>query len=230
MAKKHYKEEDGLQAVEQTLNKTELFIQENQKTLTFVVIVILLVVAAYLGYQRYIQLPNEREAQAQMFMAERYFEIDSFNLALNGDGNYLGFNQIMDNYSGTRSANLAKYYTGVSYLRMGKYQQAIDFLSKYDSEDEMVNPISKGDIGDANMELGNKEEAVKYYMKAVDASSNNFTAPIYLMKAGKVLESLNKNEEALKLYTRIDKEYHKSTEARSIEKYITRVKIKLGTH
>jgi len=228
MSKKHYKEEDGLQAVEQTLNKTELFIQNNQKTLSLIAVAILAFVAGYFAYERYVKLPNEREAQAQMFMAERYFEKDSFNLALNGDGNNYGFLQIVDNYSSTRSGNLAKYYIGVSYLHMGQFEQALESLKDFEANDEMVYPIAKGDIGDAYMELGNKEDAIKYYLKAVDASTNNFTTPIYLMKAARVYEDIGNNEKALELYKKIDTDFHNSTEANSIEKYITRVKAKLG--
>ncbi|MCK5535718.1 MAG: tetratricopeptide repeat protein, partial [Bacteroidales bacterium] len=157
--KKHYKQDDSFQAVEESLTRTEQFIQKNQNTLSTVVVIVIAIVAGYLAYDRYIALPNEQEAQSQMFMAERYFEVDSFQLALNGDGNYLGFNQIIDNYGGTLSGNLAHYYAGISNLKLGQFQQAIDLLENFDANDAMVNPISKGAIGDAYCELGNLDEA-----------------------------------------------------------------------
>ncbi len=228
--KKHYKQDDSFQAVEESLTRTEQFIQKNQNTLSTVVVIVIAIVAGYLAYDRYIALPNEQEAQSQMFMAERYFEVDSFQLALNGDGNYLGFNQIIDNYGGTLSGNLAHYYAGISNLKLGQFQQAIDLLENFDANDAMVNPISKGAIGDAYCELGNLDEAADYYLDAANVSENSFTTPYFLFKAGKVLEELGQLKKALDAFENIDKKFHNSAEARSIEKYITRVEIKLGVN
>ena len=100
-------------------------------------------------------------------------------------------------------------------------------MKDFEADDEMVYPIAKGDIGDAYLELDDKENAIKYYLKAVNASKNDFTTPIYLMKAARVYEDMGNNEKALELYKKIDTEFHNSTEANSIEKYITRVETKL---
>jgi tetratricopeptide (TPR) repeat protein len=228
MTKKNNKQEDGFHVVEESLTRSEQFIQKNQNLLSTVIVAILALVAAYLAYDRYIALPNEQEAQSQMFMAERYFAVDSFNLALNGDGNYMGFNQIIENYGRTKSGNLANYYAGISNLKMGQFEKAIALLKDFKADDAMVNPIAKGAIGDAYSELGNMDEAAKYYSEAAEVSDNAFTSPYFLFKAGEVLEQNGKLDEALKAYETIDTKYHSSAEARSIEKYITRVKIKAG--
>lgn len=224
MAKKK-EQKEHFEVVEETLTKTERFIEDNQQMITFVVVALVLVVAGYVAYYRYIALPNERDAQSQMFVAERYFERDSFNLALNGDGNYLGMLSIIDEYSGTESANLAHYYAGISYLNMGEYQKAIDYLSDFDSDDMMVGPIALGAMGDAYAELGNNTEAIKYYLRATNKAENNFVSPFYLKKAGLLYEKENQFAEALEVYERIQKEYNTSNEARMIEKFITRAKI-----
>lgn len=116
MAKKKTKEDDNLQELESALTRTEQFIEDNQKPIIYTVGVIVLIVVAYLGFNKFYLQPKQEEALSQMFMAENYFEKDSFNLAINGDGNYLGFLDIIDDYGITKSANLAKYYTGISYL------------------------------------------------------------------------------------------------------------------
>lgn len=125
-----------------------------------------------------------------MWMAEQYFAKDSFNLALNGDGNYLGFLDIIEEYSITKSANLANYYTGISYLHLGQYENAIEYLKQFESNDKMIAPIAYGAIGDAYVELENTDEALVFYKKAVTSSENDFTAPIYLMKIGLVQEKM----------------------------------------
>jgi tetratricopeptide (TPR) repeat protein len=184
---------------------------------------IIVIIGGYLGYQRFVVSPKEKEAQSQMWMAEQYFARDSFNLALHGDGNYLGFLDIVDEYSITKSANLANYYIGISYLHLGQYEQAIEYLEAFESEDKMVAPIAYGAIGDAYMELEKPDEALKFYEKAVTKSENNFTTPIYLMKVGFVYEQNQDYEKALEAYQTIKNDFPESAEGRQIDKYIARV-------
>ena len=228
MTKKKTAQEDNLQELESALTRTEQFIEDNQKKITYVVGAIVVIVGIYLAFNRFYMQPKENEALSQMFMAENYFEKDSFNLALNGDGNYLGFLDIIDDYGLTKSANRAKYYTGISYLHLGQYEDAIDYLKKFKTNDLLLGPVKTGAIGDAMLELGNTDDALKQYKKAYSETDNILTTPIYKMKAAKLLESMNKLEEALKLYEEIKKEYPESAEGSTVDRYIARVKIKIG--
>jgi tetratricopeptide (TPR) repeat protein len=222
VSKSKGKKEDNLEVVEHALTNTEHFIEQNQRTITIGLIAIIAIVGIFLGYKRFIVSPKEKEAQSQMFAAEQYFEKDSFNLALKGDGNYLGFLDIIDQYKSTKSGKLARYYSGISYLRLGKFQEAIDQLKKFNLKDDMVSPISKGAIGDAYCELGRTGEAIDFYIKAARMRPNNFVTPIYLMKAGELLEANKEYAKALPLYKEIEKDYPESNEGRKIEKYIAR--------
>lgn len=228
MAKKKSTKDDNLQELESALTRTEQYIEDNQKVITYVVGAVILIVGAYLAFHKFYMQPKEEEALSQMFMAENYFEKDSFNLAINGDGNYLGFLDIIDDYGMTKSANLAKYHTGISYLHLGQYEDAIDYLKKFKTDDLLLAPIKIGAIGDAMLELGEKENALKQYKKAYSKTENKLTTPIYKMKAAKLLESMDKFDEALKLYEEIKKDYPQSTEGTTVDKYIARVKIKKG--
>jgi tetratricopeptide (TPR) repeat protein len=142
---------------------------------------------------------------------------------LNGDGNYLGFLGIIDKYGVTKSANLSQYYAGVCYLKKGDFNKAIEHLENFDSDDEFVGPMATMAIGDAYMELNQAEKAAGYYEKAADQRKNEFTTPVCLMKAGWAYEDLGKFEQALKVYKRIKDEYPRSTEARDIPKYISKM-------
>lgn len=210
------------------LTRTEQYIEDNRKVLMIVVIAIVVVVGGYLGYKKLYVAPMEAEAHQEMFMAEQYFAKDSFKLALNGDAQYPGFISIIEQYGSTKAGNLSNYYAGICYLNMGQFDKSIEYLSDYSTDDKMLYPVSQGAMGDANLELGKNEEALSFYKKAADEKPNDFTTPIYLMKAGFVLEKLNRWEEALATYERIEKEYNRTNEGRKIEKYITRVKIKLN--
>jgi tetratricopeptide (TPR) repeat protein len=218
------KAEERLEVVEEALSKSELFIEKNQKAITGVVILLVAVVLGYFGVNRYYIQPRNEQAIEQMFMAEKYFEADSLDKALLGDGNYLGFLDIIDEYSMTKASNLASYYTGVIYLKQGKYEEAIFHLKKFKSKDNMIKPIAQGLIGDAYLELSETEKAIIQYLAAAKASKNELTAPLYLFRAGLVYEMQSDYSRALGLYEQIKKDYTSSNEGRMMDKYIARVK------
>jgi len=226
MAKKIDNTEEKIHAVEEALSKSERFIEKNQKILTIVIGSAVIIVLGIFAFQKLYIAPREKAAQGQMFVAQKYFEEDSLNKALNGDANYPGFLDIIDDYSMTKSANLAKYYAGIIYLKQGKYEDAITYLNKFDSGDEFVGPMATGGIGDAYMELGQKDKAVEYYLKASKQQENDLTTPLYLMRAAFVYEEQGKFDKAVELYEKIQKEHVKSTEARDIDKYIEQAKAK----
>ncbi|AHW61145.1 Tetratricopeptide repeat-containing protein [Draconibacterium orientale] len=228
MAKKNVEQADNLQELESALTKTEQFVEDNSKIISFVVGGIIIVVAAYLGFNKFYVQPKEDEAISQMFMAENYFEKDSFNLAINGDGNYLGFLDIIDDYGITKSANRAKYYTGISYLYLGEYETALDYLNDFKTDDLLLAPVAEGAKGDAYLELGETDNALKQYKKAYAASDNELTTPVYMMKAANLLESMDELEDALALYEAIKTEYPQSSEGTNADRYIARIKTKLN--
>jgi tetratricopeptide (TPR) repeat protein len=160
-----------------------------------------------------------------MFMAERYLEMDSLNLALKGDGNYLGFLDIADNYKMTKAGNLAAYSAGICYLYLGNYNEAIKYLDKYKKKDQVIASIAIGATGDAYVELGDLEKGASKYEEAADYAENSFNTPVYLMKAANIYELQKKYDKALSLYERIQDKYPESTEGSTIDKYIARVKV-----
>lgn len=226
--KKQNQTDDQFVAVEEALSKTEQFIENNQKTLTTVVLIIAAIVLAFFAFRKFYLQPQQDEAQSEMFMAQKYFEQDSLNLALNGDGNYPGFLDIIDEFGMTESGNLANYYVGVIYLNQGQYEGAIDYLKDFEGDDQMVAPMAKSAIGDAYMELDQPDKAASYYMEAANMSEDNFTTPKYLIKAGWTYEILGEYDNAEDAYKRVKTEFPNSTESRGIDKYIARAKTKTG--
>jgi tetratricopeptide (TPR) repeat protein len=213
-----------ISTVEETLTRTEQYLEDNYKSILIgLVVVVVIVGIVWLG-KLYLGKRNE-EAQSQMYQAERYLEQDSVKLALNGDGNYLGFLQIIKDYKFTKAANLANYSAGICYLHLGNFQEAISYLNKYSKEDKVIGSIALGATGDAYVELGNTEKGIAKYIEAADYAANSFNTPLYLMKAGELYELNGEYNEALKLYEKIQSLYPESTEGTTIEKYISRVKL-----
>jgi len=208
-------------------NRTEAWVEKNQKIIIGVVAVIAICVLAYLAYQEFVQKPKEVEAMNEMFQAQSYFDqalngtaSDSlYVLSLNGGEGKYGFLEIIENYGGTRAANLANYYAGMAFLNTQKYQEAIDHLDDFESEDDIVAPLAEGAIGDAFVQLNQEDEALKYYEKAAEMRTNEFTTPRFLLKAGITALNLGKTDEAISYFEKISEEYPKSPEAVKAELY-----------
>lgn len=219
--------------IDPNLQGIQLFYEKNKNMVNYVGGGLLVLIAAVCFFKFYYLPEQEAEASNEIFWAETAFERDSFNLALRGgalvmttEGQkpMMGFEQIAADYSMTKTGNLANYYTGICYLRTGKFEQAIEFLKAYDGKDEMVASIALGAIGDSYMELGKMDDAVNYYLKAANQSHNTFTTPYYLKKAGFVCEQQGDFKEALSAYERIQKEFNSTNEGRAIDKDIAKVK------
>ncbi|MGC9343410.1 MAG: tetratricopeptide repeat protein [Bacteroidales bacterium] len=218
---------DSFEGIESALTRTEQFIEDNSRVLSYVILGIIAAVLIVMGTRRFYFKPLEDEAASQMFMAEKFFERDSFNLALNGYGTYPGFLQITEDYGITKAANLAEYYAGISYLRLGEYENAIDYLKSFKTDDILVGAAKFTALGDAYVELGDYEEAVKSYKKAIDDFPNDYSTPLVMKKTALVYEEMEEYKEANDIYRSIDREYPDSEEARDIQKYITRTNLKM---
>ncbi len=214
--------------LDESASRTEAWVAKNQQYIIIGIGVVALAVLAYLGYRKFIQEPTQMEATNEMFQASQYFEQalassnpDSlFTLALEGGEGKYGFLDIIDKYSGTQAANLANYSAGMAYLNMNNYEDAIKHLSDFSTDDAIVGAKAKGAIGDAFAQLGQNSEAMEYYQKAIDHSDNEYTAPLYLMKAGMMALETGSKDKALAFFNRIKDEYPNSDQGRNVEVFI----------
>lgn len=229
MAKEEIEKVKETVTVASTGNKFEDFYNKNKKMIMIAGGGVLAAIAAIFFYQKQIKEPKELEASNAIFKAEYYFGLDSFNLALNGRGEMLGFLGIIDEFGGTKAGNNAHYYAGVCYLRTGKFQDAIDQFEQFKSDDVNLSAMAIGCTGDAYRELGDSQKAVEYYEKAAAKNTNSFTSPYFLKKAAGTYENdLKDVQKALDIYIKIEKEYINTVEGRDIQKYIARAKAALG--
>ena len=182
----------------------------------------------FLGYDKYIQEPNERLAMNDMYSAQKYFndavnnsaQDSLFTLSLNGAEGKYGMLDIAETYSGTKAGNLANYYAGMAYLNMKDYVNAIEYLNAFESSDDVLGPIAKGGIGDAFVQLEQLEDAYDYYVQAAKDKTNNYTTPMYLYKAGVIGLKIGKNAKALDYFKTIKSDFPESTEAKDIDVFI----------
>ncbi|MEP1489208.1 MAG: tetratricopeptide repeat protein [Algibacter sp.] len=219
--------------LDETASKTEDFVAKNQKYIFIIIGVVAAVVLGSLAYKEYVAKPKQMEAMNDMFQAQKYFDQavtgvakDSlYNLALNGGEGKFGMLDIISEYSGTPSANLASYYAGTAYLRLKDYEKAIEHLGNFSSEDEVLSPLAKGNIGDAFVQLNQKEDALGYYEEAAKMRNNAYTTPMYLNKAGAVALDLGQVDKALAYFKRIKEEFANSTEAATVDVFIGKAQV-----
>ena len=227
MAKQNTKQGDErLENVEEALSKTELWIENNQKTLWGILIAVLVIAFGIFGVTKYMEKRN-KTASAQIFKAQQYFENEQYENALNGDGNNLGFLDIISDYGSTKTGKLAQYYAGISYMKLGNYQDAIEHLKKYNNKDQILAPMALGAIGDCYMELGDNQNAVNYYGKAAHKCPNDFTTPMFLVKEGMTYEIMGNYGKALEAYRLLKKDYPLSNEAFDISRNIAYLEEKM---
>ncbi|MGL5682943.1 MAG: tetratricopeptide repeat protein [Marinifilaceae bacterium] len=222
---KEQQQVDNLEQIEGALSRSEQFIEKNQKNLLAALLIIMVAVGGWFGYDKLVREPKVAEAQAQLFGAQTLFENDDYTTALNGDGNRLGFLEVANKYSATPAGNLANYYAGLSYLYLGEYENAIAKLKAFSADDLLMGNMALANIGDAYMQLNNYKEAASFYGKATASKQNDFSTPYILMKQGLALEKAGDAKKAVEVYSKVEKDFPNSMQAREVEKYITRAKL-----
>ena len=225
MAKKEEHKHELLEnpeALKEKLAGAESWLEQNPKIVVGVAAAILIIVGGYFAFNYYKNSQNDL-AQKEMFQAVYYFEADSLDKALNGDGNNLGFLEIIDEYSVTDAANLANFYAGVSYLKQGKFELARLYLEDFNATDLLIQARAYGLVGDSYMEEKKYDDAAKYYNKAANYKPNKYFSPGYLMKEALAYEKPNQNDKARETYDKIINLYWESSEYQNARKFKARL-------
>ena len=209
-----------------TWSKVEKYIDENKNIVSGAGLALVVLIAGLVWYQIDLSSKNEL-ATEKIFRAQSYFEIDSLNLALNGDASGPGFLEIVEEYGGTKVGNLANYYVGMCYFKQGHYEESIKYLKEFDSDDMFAQSLAWASIGDAYAEMGDLKKSISFYKKASDNNPNELITPFLLMKTGLALEKNQNYKEAKRMFETIQTEYPQSTEGKSADKYIARVQARL---
>ena len=218
--------EKNLDNINEALTSTEQFIEKNQNAIMIGLGVIIVVVLAVLAYHNLYLKPKNEKAQAAIYKGERYFQNQQDSLALFGNGNdYIGFEEVMNQFGGTKTADLAKAYAGISYSRLGDNEKALNYLTKFKGGDKLITPAVTGAIGDVFMNLGNSDKAVNQFLKAAKDADDNMLSPIYYKKAGLAYLHAQNYDKAIETFEKIKNTYLNSPEGQEADKYIEQAKL-----
>lgn len=201
--------------------------QKNQKPVIIAVVALVVVIGGWIGYKKLVVEPKEEKANLAIYPAQKYYEKDSFALALNGDGPHKGVLYVINNFGGTKAANLAKYYAGTSYLHLGDFNNAIKYLSDFTTDAKQIQMMAYGALGDAYSSVKKNEEAISSYKKAAATfESDETNASEYLFRAGALSQLINKKDEAVEIYEQLRDKFPNTVRGRDAEKYIYTIRVK----
>ena len=212
--------------MEQTLNQSEAFFLKYKKAIITAVVALVVIIAGVFLYKTYVSGPREVEASTAIAKGQQLFQASDYQKALNGDSaSFKGFAKLADEYSSTKAGNLANLYAGLCYAQLDKWQEAANFLEKFDgADDSMISPAAIGALGNVYAHLNQLDKAVTNLKKAAEKADNNSLSPTFLIQAGEILESQGKKADALKLYQEVKDKYFNSMQYQTIDAYIERCK------
>lgn len=210
----HQKKLTGSEPIERIVGLYE----KNKKIINSSITIVLLAIGGYFGYKNFVQAPNNEKASIAMAYAEQMFSIDSVNMALNGDAQNAGFLKIIKKYDGTPSANIAQYFAGSCYLKLGDYNNAIKRLKNFDPKGTLLAHSKAGLLGDAYMELKDSKNAITYFKDASKDADDEVFTPLYLQRLAIAYEINNQPEEAVKCYKNIKDNFPNSYQSREVDK------------
>lgn len=210
---------EGLTALE----KIGVAYENNKKVINTTIVAVVVAVGGFFAYKNFVVAPNEEKAGVAMMRAEQMFSIDSVNLALNGDPTNAGFLKIIKKYEGTATANVAHFYAGSCYLKLGDFKSAIKYLNDFDAKGTVLDHAKSGLLGDAYMETNDIKKGIEQYKSASNDADDDVYSPIYLQRLAIAYEKNNQPEEAKKAYMRIRDEFPRSFQSRDVERSLAQL-------
>lgn len=228
---KESRAEKNFENIGEALTTSEQFLEKNQKSIIIGLVAIIAVVGIFLAFHYLHKVPRNNEAQTAIFKGERFFQEGQDSLALFGNGNdYIGFEEIISKYKGTKTADLAHAYAGISYNRMGNHEKALEHLKKFKGGDILVTPAITGAIGDVYMNMGQTQDAISQFEKAAKKANDAMLSPIYYKKAGEAYLHLGNYDKAIEIFTKIKETYINSPEGQEADKYIKQAELLKGSN
>lgn len=228
MSKKHKETatEKGFENIEEVLSSSERFIEKNQKTILLALLAVVVVVGGIIAYNYLYKNPRNEKAQAAIYKGERFFQNQEDSIAIFGNGNdYIGFENIIRDFSGTKTADLARAYAGISYSRLGNNEKALEYLSKFKGGDLLITPAVEGAIGDIYMNMGNVDKAISHFNNAAKKANDEMLSPIYYNKVGLAYLSTQNFAKAIETFQMIKDKFINSPQGQEADKYIEAAKL-----
>lgn len=209
----------------EVLDRARDFWGQYSRAITIALTALIIIVGGYLAYKFLYQKPKEEKAAEASFKAQQYFGVDSFRLALNGDGLNPGFLKIISSYGGTKASNLAHFYAGASYLQLGDPASAIRQLKDFSTDSKPIKARAYKLLADAYAETGKNSDALDNYKKAAHTfEDDDQNASEYLFMAGYfATRVMNNKSEAISLFKELKEKFPRTQYGFDADKYLAQL-------
>jgi hypothetical protein len=203
------------------------FFDQYNKVIYGITIGLLVIVGALLAFNKFYIAPQSQKASMLMSAPlEFYLQGDtlSLNKALEGDDENEGFLTIASSFKFTSTANTAKYFAGMCYLKLGDKEEALRNLLKFKQKEEIHWYSAQALISDIYDDDGDIKNAIKYCKKAAK-SKDPYHGPIHLFKLGQLYERDGDWKKAADAYETIQNKFYTEYQKMSIDKFLERARI-----
>ena len=207
---------------EVAVDRARDFWSQNSRPILIGLGAVVLLVGGFLAYKFLVKEPKEQKAAEAIFKAEEYYRTDSLRLALNGDGQFPGFEKIISQYGGTKAGNMARFYAGTIYLKNGDMNKAIQHLEKFETDADQVQARAYKLLADAYADQGKNSEALSHYKKAARAfEADEASSSEYLFMAAYFADRvMNDKSQAVELYKELKNKYPRSNFVVEADRYL----------
>ena len=183
---------------------------------------IVLVVALILGYAWNQGRQNET-ALTEMATAVQRYETGEFQAALDGDASFAGLVEIANRFGGTDSGNLARYYAGDAYFRVGDLDNALEFFESYSKDANYLGASAFAGEASIHELKGDPDKAGDLFARAARVFESDITSPMYLESAARAYVAAGSKSKAIDAYESIQDDFPASTQARNVEFFLAQL-------
>lgn len=219
----NHDEEMALDKVHSHLTEAGSKIAANKKGIIIVLAIIGVVAAFTLSYLFIYKNPHVNKA---------FEEYNSISVTAPDDSvAAIQYKEVADRYSGETAGKLAALSAGELLYQQGNYQEAAEYLKRFDSGDPVLESNALVLTGDCYVNLNQYDEALNYYQKAIrKANGNPQIVPRVLLKEANIYDAQNDYQKALECYLNIQQNYPQFQlgNGMEIEAYIARETARLG--
>ena len=203
------------------------FYYENKKYISYAItglVVIVIAVFVYVNNRR----ANNEKASTEIGKIYSFYDAAAstpaqYKAAIDGmpERGVMGLKNIVENYGGTESGELARFYLANAYFGLRQYDEALKQFDDFGGSDKLLQGSALAGVGACYEAKGEYARAASLYEKAANKSSNQITTPDYLNSAARCYGIAGEKDQAVALYKRLKRDFPTSSFAREAERYIT---------
>lgn len=213
-------DKNAIENLNEQLTSASRVIEERKKTIFWILGAVVVIAAAVAAYLFLYKNPRTHKSFEEYAKVELQATNDTTAAEM--------YKKVADKY-GETGGNLAALEAGEKLYALGKYQEAVKYLEKFDTDEPALKANAYVLTGDCYVNLRKYDDALGCYRKAMDADKDNpQITPRVLTKMANIYDEQKKYDKALEAYEQIASSFPDFQYGMGIDAYIAREKTRLG--